>query len=127
VKKLAIAFAAALALAVPASASAQGGAPPTGICATTPDGWAVFANNKWTTCDFAIETFFALQAYQVGHTIHYNTTIVIPVRSGTTGHLWRIRCHTEKYPSISALCRSKPPGMNMTISRVIDANNNPNK
>jgi len=127
-KKLAIAFALAVAAVAPAAASAQGGggAPPTGLCITLPDGWAVFANNKWTTCDFATEMFFALQVYQLNHTVRYNSTIVIPVRSGTTGHLWRMRCRTEKYPAISALCRSKPPGMNITISRIIDANNNHN-
>jgi len=127
-KKLAIALA-TLALAAPAAASAQGGggAPPTGICFTDGPDWAIFANNKVTTCDFAQETYFAFLVYRYNHTVHYGSVILIPVRSGATGTLWLMRCRTEDYPSINAVCRSKKPkGMNITISRIIDADNNHN-
>jgi hypothetical protein len=118
--KLIVAALAALALAP--AAHAQGGAPPTGLCFTDGPDWAVFANNKATTCDFAQETYFAFLTYRYNHTVHYNSVILIPVRSGATGTLWLMRCRTEKYPAVSALCRSKKPkGMNITISRIIDA------
>jgi hypothetical protein len=114
----------ALALAVPASASAQG-APPTGLCFTDGPDWAIFANNKVTTCAFAQETYFAFLSYRYNHTVHYNSVILIPVRSGATGTLWQMRCRTEKYPLVNVVCHSKKPkGMNITISRIIDAKGN---